>query len=104
MFWVLFLCVCYTFISFLKYIWNNLLTRCTQCQFLSGDVCELQVYTHIYSGQKIPTKKNQRNGRLQKPEEEPEGGHPSPTTQGGAADTEWQLSSLVTPSGRFDVV
>src|SRR4051812_32194302 len=38
------------------HIWTNLLTQCTQCQFLSADVYELQVFTHIYSGPKIPTK------------------------------------------------
>src|ERR1041385_7022334 len=33
------------------HIWYKLLTQCTQCQFLSDDVCELQVYTHICSAQ-----------------------------------------------------
>src|SRR3954463_13235536 len=63
-----------------QHIWTNLLTQCTQCRFLSSDVCELQVYTHIYSGQKIPTKiykKSAYNGRLQNTEGVPEGGTPS---------------------------
>src|SRR4051812_45149823 len=54
-----FWCYCYEFntLSYLfQHIWTNLLTQCTQCQFLSANVCELQVYTHIYNGQKIPIK------------------------------------------------
>ena len=39
-----------------QHIWTNLLTQCTQCQFLSIDVYELHVYTHIYSARKIPQK------------------------------------------------
>lgn len=74
---------CYVFctLSYLfQHIWTNLLTQCIQCQFLSADVCELQVYTHIYSAQKFHRKyiKNQRFRRLQTPEGEPEGGHPHP--------------------------
>src|SRR3954469_19225092 len=52
-------CYCYVFATLLylvQHIWTNLLTECTECQFLSVDVYELQVYTHIYSGPKIPTK------------------------------------------------
>ena len=67
-----------------QHIWTNLLTKCTQCQFLSTDVCELQICTHIYSGQKIQQKyiKNQRSRRLRIPKEETEGGHPLPSVQG----------------------
>ena len=55
---------CYVFATLLylfKHIWTNLLTQCTQCQFLSTDLCELQVFTHIYNEPKIPKKyiKNQ---------------------------------------------
>ena len=70
--------MCFATISYIfQHIWTNLLTQCTQCQFLSDDVCELQVYTPIYNAQKIQQKyiKNQREGSLQKPEGEPEGGH-----------------------------
>src|SRR3954470_12942706 len=57
-------CYCYVFATpsyLFQHIWTNLLTQCTQCQFLSADVCELQVYTHIYSGQKNPIKIYQKS-------------------------------------------
>ena len=41
-----FVWLCYVFGTLLytfDHIWTNLLTQCTQCQFLSADVCELQV-------------------------------------------------------------
>ena len=47
--------MCFATLSYIfQHIWTNLLTQCTQCQFLSTGVCELQVNTHIYSTQKNP--------------------------------------------------
>src|SRR3954471_7496141 len=92
--------ICFATLSYIfQRIWTNLLTQCTQCQFMSADVCELQVYTHIYSGPKIPTIyiKTQRDGSLQSPEEGPEGAHPPPTQPPGAAPL------LVAPGGRLGV-
>ena len=49
--------ICFAIFSYLfTHIWTNLLTQCTPCQFLSANVCELQVFTHIYSAQKFPRK------------------------------------------------
>src|ERR1043165_3878791 len=73
--------ICFATLSYLfQHIWTNLLTQCTQCQFLTANVCELQVYTHIYNARKIPYEyiKNQCSRRLLKPEGEPEGATPPP--------------------------
>src|ERR1041385_3631779 len=43
------------------HIWTNLLTQCTQCQFMSADVCKLQVFTHIYRAPKIPRKSDKKS-------------------------------------------
>src|SRR4051794_1681951 len=69
-----------------QHIWTNLLTQCTQCQFLSADVCELQVYTHIYSGQKNSTKiyKKSAQQKLHKARRRARGGHPPPRRPPGA--------------------
>src|SRR3954466_9564270 len=49
--------MCFATLSYLfTHIWTNLLTQCTQYQFLSADVCELQVFTHIKRAQKIARK------------------------------------------------
>ena len=45
-----------TLLCHFTHISTNLLTQCTQCQFLSADICKLQVFTHIYRSQKIPEK------------------------------------------------
>src|SRR3954462_5727102 len=50
-----------TLLYLFTHIWTNLLTQCTQCQFLSADVCELQVLTHIYRAPKIPQKSDKRS-------------------------------------------
>src|SRR3954471_13283833 len=76
--------MCFSTLSYLPiHIWTDLLTQCTQCQFLSADVCELQVYTHIYSAQKIPRKLYKTSAFQKTPEDqgEPEGDHPLPSSQ-----------------------
>ena len=83
MFWVIF----YVFdtLSYLfDHIWTNLLTQYTQWQFLSPDVCELQVFTIFTVVQKFKQKyiQNQRDGSFQSPEGGPEGGHPRLGGQG----------------------
>src|SRR4051812_27496249 len=84
-----------TLSSVFTHNWTNLLS--TQCQYLSADVCELQVYTHIYSAQKIPTKiyKKQHSIRLQRPKGQPNGGHPPPGWPGGATPP------MAEPGGRL---
>src|SRR3954471_1592104 len=67
--------MCFVTLSYhFTHIWTNLLTQCTQCQFLSPDVRELQVFTHIYSAPKIPRKyiKNHHNGSFQNIEGQPD--------------------------------
>ena len=69
-----------TLLCLFQHIWTNLLTQCTQCQFLSADVCELQIYTHIYSAQKIP-RKIYKKSAFQKTADHRRragGGHPPP--------------------------
>src|SRR3954469_17427027 len=65
-----------------QHIWTNLLTQCTQCQFLSADVCELQDYTHIYNGPNIPTKiyKKSAQHKLHEARRRARGGSPPSQT------------------------
>ena len=75
---------CYEFdtLSYLfTHIWTNLLTQCTQCQFLSTDVCELQVFTDIYSAQKIPGKIYKKSERRKLPEHRRPAGEGPPPSQ-----------------------
>src|SRR3954469_12559157 len=54
--------MCFSTLLYLfTHIWTNLLTKCTQCQFLSADVCKLQVFTHIYRTPKIPRKSDKKS-------------------------------------------
>src|SRR4051812_46281033 len=69
--------MCFATLSYLfQHIWTNLLTQCTQCQFLSANVRALQVYTHIYSAQKIPRKLYKKSA-FQKTPDARRGPHPS---------------------------
>src|SRR3954469_2575303 len=69
------------------HIWTNLLTQCTQCQFLSADVCKLQVFTHIYRAPKIKKKTDKKSAQkklLESPKKGQRGATPS-RRPGGAA-------------------
>ena len=90
--------MCFATLSYLfTHIWTNLLTQCTQCQFLSADVCELQVFTHIYSAQKIPGKiyKKSAQQKLHEARRRAGGGHPPPRRPVVAAPL------LAAPGGRL---
>src|SRR3954464_11403211 len=74
--------MCFATLSYLStHICTNLLTQCTQCQFLSADVCELQVYTHIYSGQTIPIKLYTKSSSRKIPEAQRRAGERPPPSQ-----------------------
>src|SRR3954470_11415288 len=72
--------MCFATLSYLfTHIWTNLLTQCTQCQFLSADVCKLQVFTHLYRALKIPQKSDkQSKGRKLPDHRRRDGGGPGP--------------------------
>src|ERR1041385_2250279 len=54
--------MCFATLSYLfTHIWTNLLTQCTQCQFLPADVCKLQVFTHTYRAPKISQKSDKES-------------------------------------------
>src|SRR3954464_16025372 len=75
--------MCFATLSYLStHICTNLLTQCTQCQFLSADVCELQVYTHIYNAQKIPTKIYTKSAFQKTPDPRRRAGGAPSVTQG----------------------
>ena len=71
--------MCFATLSYLfQHIWTNLLTQCTQCQFLSAMSVNCKFIPIFTVPKKFHKKyiKNQRSRRLPTPEGEPEGGHP----------------------------
>ena len=87
---------CYTFYHF-THIWTNLLTQCTQCQFLCARVYFAGAFTQFSKAQKIPRKiyKNQHTGSFQITEDGPKGSQGPPRRPVGAA------YPLAAPRGRL---
>ena len=81
--------ICFaTLLYHFTHIWTNLLTQCTQCQFLSADEYFAGAFTQFSEARKIPDKyiKNQRNRSFRITEDGPEGGqgpprHPADTAR-----------------------
>src|ERR1041385_5373921 len=90
--------MCFATLSYLfTHIWTNLLTQCTQCQFLSADVCELQGFTHIYRAQKIPKYIYKKSARQKIPEDRRRtGAGPPPPRRPGR-----MVPLLAAPRGRL---
>ena len=91
--------ICFaTLLYHFTHIWTNLLTQCTQCQFLSADVYFAGTFTQFSKARKNPEKiykKNQRNRSFQITEGGLEGGHGPPRRPAGAARAQ------ASPGGRL---